>query len=54
VNDDVNALAWFPSSTCELLVATEEDFLICDTRKHFEQTSFYDQKEKGFKKFKQI
>jgi hypothetical protein len=33
VNDDVNALAWLPSSSDDLLVATEDNLIQCDIRK---------------------
>ena len=32
VNDDVNALCWIPDSATEMIVATEDSLMICDTR----------------------
>lgn len=32
VNDDVNALVWLPNSACEMLAATEDNLMMCDTR----------------------
>ena len=32
VNDDVNALRWIPDSATEMVVATEDSLMICDTR----------------------
>lgn len=32
VNDDVNALIWLPNSACEIMAATEDNLMICDTR----------------------
>ena len=32
VNDDVNALVWLPQSACEIMAATEDNVMVCDTR----------------------
>jgi WD40 repeat protein len=32
INDDVNALVWVPNSACEMLAATEDSLIVCDTR----------------------
>jgi len=32
VNEDVNALAWLTNSACTLIVATEDNLILCDTR----------------------
>lgn len=32
VTDNVNSLVWLPNSACEILVATEDNVIICDTR----------------------
>ena len=46
INDDVNALAWLPSSQNDILVATEDNLKICDIRstwtikKFIEEVSF--------------
>jgi hypothetical protein len=36
VNEDVNALAWLPNSACALIVATEDNLILCDTRKDWQ------------------
>jgi hypothetical protein len=42
VNDDVNALAWLPNNACELIVATEDNLILCDTRKDWQNKLFDD------------
>ena len=32
VSEDVNAISWLPKSATELLVATEDNLMICDCR----------------------
>jgi hypothetical protein len=32
VNDDVNAVVWLPNSACEVMAATEDNLMVCDTR----------------------
>ena len=39
VMDDVGALCWLPESANEMLAATQDSLLICDTRQHWSLNS---------------
>ena len=42
MNDDVNTLVWLPNSACEIMAATEDNLMICDTRQTWTISKFID------------